>query len=166
MRARIRTLQFAILASALVALPAAAGAQRSQRGQPKTPFAATDFAKLRWLEGNWAGTAQGEPDVFGRYHFTSDSTIDITYYRDRAMTQASANGRVYLTMGRVYHTLGPGRWGATHVGADGAYFVPQVNAHNTFDWSYESPDSWSATMRSGVSGHDRVVIYEMKRIGG
>ena len=143
-----------------------AAAQRSQRGQPKTPFSTTDFDKLRWLEGAWAGTAPGETDVFARYHFSSDSTIDITYYRDSGLRDESATGRIYLTTGRVYQTFGPNQWGATHVGTDGAFFIPQVNAHNTFDWVYQSRDAWTATVRYGLSGRDRVTVYQMRRIGG
>lgn len=163
MRSSIRALLFAAAAGALALSPA--GAQRSQRGQPKTPFSTADLAKLRWMEGAWEGTSPGESTIYFRQHFTSDSTIDITYYRDRAMTQPSATARVYLTMGRVYHTFGPRRWGATHVDRDGVYFIPQVNAHNTFAWTYQSPDSWTATMRTGLSGHDRITVYQMTRIG-
>ena len=165
---RSRALRFALFASfatALAIVPAT-HAQRSQRGQPRTPFSASDFAKLHWLEGAWIGTAAGADTVYARYHFSSDSTVDITYYRDRAMSRPSANGRIYLTVGRVYQTFGPGRWGATHVGSDGVYFIPQVNAHNTFAWAYESPDAWTATTRTGVSGRDRVTVYHMARIGG
>jgi hypothetical protein len=71
---------------------------------------------------------------------------------------------VYLTVGRIYHTTGPGRWGATRVDASGIYFIPQVNARNTFAWSYQSPDAWTATLRSGASGRETVTIFEMKRL--
>jgi hypothetical protein len=133
-------------------MPRAASAQSaspSQRGQPKTPFGIVDFAKLRWAEGSWAGTAADEKPFYARYHFANDSTMDITYYRDSAFTQES----------------GSGRWGATNVDASGAFFIPQVNAHNTFAWSYESPDAWTLTQRSGLSGHERVTVYHMQRVG-
>ncbi|MFI5228561.1 MAG: hypothetical protein ACHQWU_05805 [Gemmatimonadales bacterium] len=161
-----RPLLLAAFAAGVAFLPAAAHGQRSQRGQPRTPFSAADFAKLRWLEGSWQGAAPGEDTVYSRYHFSSDSTIDITYYRDRAMTRPSGNGRIYLTVGRVYQTFGPGRWGATHVDGSGVYFIPQVDAHNTFAWAYESRDAWTATVRTGMSGQDRVTVYHMQRIGG
>jgi hypothetical protein len=162
----LRFARLAALTATLATVPAVAHAQRSQRGQPRTPFSASDFAKLRWIEGAWIGTAADADTFYTRYHFSTDSTVDITYYRDRAMSQASGNGRVYLTVGRVYQTFGPGRWGATHVGSDGAYFIPQVNAHNTFSWEYESPDAWTATTRTGLSGRDRVTVYHMQRVGG
>ena len=162
-----RALLFSFAAAA-VAVPgtgAAQSASSSQRGQPQTPFGVADFAKLRWLEGSWAATATDEKPFYARYHFANDSTMEITYYRDSAFTQQSGDGRVYLTVGRVYHTFGSGRWGATNVDASGAFFIPQVNAHNTFAWSYESPDAWTLTQRSGLSGHERVTAYHMRRVG-
>ena len=162
MTTSVRALFVALLSAA--ALPAVMHAQTSQRGQPTTPFAAADLAKLKWLEGAWLGTSPGEESIYERYHFANDSTIEITYFGDSGLARQTGSGRVYLSVGRVYHTFGPGRWGATHVDNDGVYFVPQVNARNTFAWSRQSPDEWTATLRSGVSGHDRVTVYQMKRV--
>ena len=97
--------------------------------------------------------------------FANDSTIEITYFGDSTMARTTGSGRVYLTVGRIYHTFGPGRWAATHVDETGIYFVPQANAHNTFAWSSSSPDAWTATSRTGLGGHDRVTVYQMRRIG-
>jgi hypothetical protein len=153
---------------AIVVAPRFVSAQQSssQRGQPKTPFAAVDLAKLRWLEGSWAATSPEESPFYARNHVANDSTIEITYYRDSSFTQPSGSGRVYLTVGRIYHTFGSGRWGATNVDSTGAYFIPQVNAHNTFAWTYQSPNEWTLTQRSGVSGHERVTVYHLKRVKG
>jgi hypothetical protein len=139
-------------------------AQTSQRGQPTTPFSAADLSKLHWMEGTWKATAPGERTYYERYHFVNDSTIQITYYSDSTFTRETGNGRVYLSVGRVYHTFGPGRWGATSIDTTGVYFIPQVNAHNTFAWSYRSPNSWTATMRSGYSGRERVTVYQLQRV--
>jgi hypothetical protein len=160
-----------LLASAFGAIfvaPRVALAQQSssQRGQPKTPFGTADLAKLRWLEGSWAATAPGETPFYARYHVANDSTIEITYYRDSSFTQPTGSGRIYLTVGRIYHTFGSGRWGATNVDSTGAYFIPQVNAHNTFAWTYVSPDAWTLTQRTGVTGHERTTVYHLKRVKG
>lgn len=158
MRCR-RILVAAAVAGSAVMLPRVATAQR---GQPRTAFAVADFAKLRWLEGSWTGTSSGERNYYSRYHFTSDTTIEITYY-DSTFTHETGTGRLYLSVGRIFHTMGPRRWGATHVDANGVYFVPQANAQNTFAWSRQSPDEWTATLRSGFAGHDRVTVYTMRR---
>jgi hypothetical protein len=162
-----RALLLSVAAAAIVAPLRVASAQSSsssQRGQPKTPFAVADLARLRWLEGSWAGAATDESPVYARYHFANDSTIEISYYRDSTFSQESGTGRVYLTVGRIYHTFGSGRWGATNIDSSGAFFIPQVNAHNTFAWSYQSPDEWTLTQRTGLSGHDRMTAYKMRRV--
>ena len=159
-----RTILPLLVAGALSVLGSSAQAQ-SQRGQPRTPFGTTDFAKLHWLEGTWRGSTPGREPFYERYHFVNDSTAEITYYSDSTLTHQTGEGRVYLTVGRIYHTFGPGRWGATHIDSMGVFFIPQVNAHNTFAWRQSSPDSWTATLRTGLSGHERVTVYTMTRIG-
>jgi len=155
-----------VLASALAAQMAFAPAAfaQSQRGQPKTPFSTRDFAKVHWLEGRWVGTAPGESPLYEQFRFVDDSTAEITYYRDPQFTQEAGSGKLYLSVGRVYHTFGPNRWGATHVDADGLFFVPQTNARIDYAWTFVSPDQWTATMRTGVGGHPRVTVYHMERV--
>lgn len=145
-----------------VALAAPAAAQ--SRSQPQTPFATADFAKLKWLDGSWEGTSPGEASIYQRIRFLDDSTAEIRYYRDPSFSQESGVGRLYLSVGRIYHTFGSNRWAATHADADGLYFVPQTTARNNFAWTYQTPDGWTSTMRSGVSGHERVTVYTMKRV--
>jgi hypothetical protein len=163
MRHSIRALLFAFFALAATAL-VPARAQTSSSGQPKTPFAVSDFGKLRWLEGTWEATSPGENTVYQRYHFANDSTLDIAYFSDPDLAHETGSGKVYLSVGRIYHTFGPGRWGASHVDNNGVYFVPQVNARNTFQWTAQSPDAWTSTMRTGASGRERVSVYQMKRL--
>jgi hypothetical protein len=154
-----------LLAIAAVVLASPLHAQvPSRHGQPKQAFGVADFAKLKWLEGVWEATSPDEPTLYQRYRFVDDSTIAITYYRDPSLTQETGNGKLYLTVGRVYHTFGPSRWAATRVDSAGLYFVPQVTARNSFSWEYNTPDTWTSTMRSGIGGHDRVTVYHMKRV--
>lgn len=153
-----------VTACATLVVSSSADAQ-SQRGQPKSAFSTADFAKLKWLVGTWEGSAPGEPSYYERYRFANDSTIEISYFADSTLARTTGNGRVYLTVGRIYHTFGPGRWAATHIDDSGVYFVPQANAQNTFAWASLSPDSWTATSRTGLGGHDRITVYQMRRTG-
>lgn len=149
------------LAALAVAVPAHA---QGSRAQPRSAYSTSDLAKLKWLEGSWAGTAADEAPVYERIRFADDSTVQITYYRDPGFTQEFGNGKLYLSVGRVYHTFGSNRWIATKVDGEGLFLVPQSMANNRFSWSYVSPDAWKSTMQSGVGGHQRVVVFDMKRV--
>jgi hypothetical protein len=151
-------------AFAAFAAPAVVHAQSPRSGAPRTPFASSDLAKVKWLEGSWAGTAEGEATIYQRFKFVDDSTVEINYYRDPAFGQASGNGRLYLSVGRIYHTFGSNRWVATRIGDKGVYLVPQTTARANFGWAYISPDEWRFTMRTGVGGREHVTVYDMKRV--
>jgi hypothetical protein len=152
-----------LAASALLA-PARRGvAQITTRGQPRTPLAVADFGKLRWLEGTWAGTSDGGRDFFERLRFIDDTTADITYYSDSTFAHETGTGRLYLSVGHIYHTMGPSRWGVTNVEDGGVYFVPQSNTQASLLWHRQSKDDWTATMRVGFVGRDRVTVYHMRR---
>jgi hypothetical protein len=71
---------------------------------------------------------------------------------------------LYLSVGRIFHTFGPNRWGAAHVDGNGIVFVPQVGSRSSLEWQYISPNEWTATQRSGVGGHEHVTVYHMKRL--
>lgn len=154
-----------LLAAAVmgIAFNASASAQ-SQRALPRARFSAADLPKLRWLEGRWRGSGPGEAPFYETYHFANDTTLEITYFADSAFARATGTGRVYLSVGRIYHTTGPGQWGATKIDETGAYFIPERNATNTFNWTYESPDAWTSIVRSSATGTERVRVYSMRRI--
>jgi len=163
MKIHMRALLLTFAAAVGVSASSATVDAQSQRGQPKTPFGVGDFGKLKWLEGNWVGASPGEPGVFERYRFVNDSTVEITYFADSTFGRETGTGRLYLTVGRIYHTFGPSRWGASNIDANGIFFVPQVNARNTFAWTMQSPNAWTSTLRSGASGRERVTVYQMRR---
>src|SRR5882672_1067195 len=99
MKTFVRATMVALAALFATFHSAPAGAQL-QRGMPTTPFSTSDFSKLHWLEGTWQGTSPGEATVVQRIRFTSDSTIDITYYADSTRGRETGTGRVYLSVGR------------------------------------------------------------------
>jgi hypothetical protein len=163
MRIHIRALLISF-ALAAVAAPRAHAQLPSRHGQAKQAFSLAEFGKLRWLEGDWAGTSATESPIYTRYKFTNDSTIDISYFRDQGFSQPMGEARVYLSVGRVFQTFGPNRWGATHVSDDGVYFVPQASIRSYLEWKPDSPDTWTSTQRSGVGGHETITVYHMKRV--
>lgn len=162
MKRSIRVLLATAIAAA--AVPVALVAQNPRAGALATAYGAPDLAKVKWLEGSWTGTADGENAIYQRFKFVDDSTVEITYYRDAAFGQPSGNGRLYLSVGRIYHTFGSNRWVVTRIGNEGLYLVPQSTARSNFAWNYVSPDAWTFTMRTGVGGREHVTVYNMRRV--
>jgi hypothetical protein len=152
------------IALALIALAFALPASAQKVILPVTRFGTADVAHLKWLEGSWQGDAPGAPTIYERYHFVNDSTIEITYFGDSAFGRETGSGRVYVSVGRVFQTSGPARWGATHVGADGAAWLPQQNAPYAVTWTYQSPNAWTATQRASGTGVERTTVYQMRRV--
>lgn len=136
----------------------------AQRRQPSTRFESSDFQQLRWLEGRWMGTTDGESPFYEQYHFQNDSTLVVTYYADAGFTRRTGGAKVYLSVEHLYQTAGPARWAATRVTRSGIYFVPLVNSAASYDWTYVSPNEWTSTMRSGASGRERTTVYHMHRV--
>jgi hypothetical protein len=160
---RSRT-RLAVLLGGLILSLAAPNASAQRRSEPRTAYGASDFAKIKWLVGSWAGAADGEKTLYQRFEQLDDSTYQITYFRDAGFGEPSGSGRLYLSVGRVYHTFGSNRWVATRVGDQGLYLVPQTAARSNFAWTYLSPDHWTFTMRTGVGGHEQVTVYDMTRV--
>jgi hypothetical protein len=162
---RLRFRAFVIAAAiATIIVPVGTAHAQGKRAQPRTPYGTPDLAKVKWLEGSWVGTAPGENTIYQRFKFVDDSTVEINYYRDAGFGQQAGNGRLYLSVGRIYHSFGANRWVATRVGNDGLYLVPQTSARSNFAWTYVSPDAWTFTMRTGVGGREHVTVYNMKRV--
>ena len=152
------------VALGVIGLIAAGNAALAQPGLPPGRFGTSDIRKLQWIEGRWRGSAEGQRPFYEAYRAVNDSTIEITYYADSTFTRTTGGGRVYLSVGRVFHTAGPGVWGASRIDDQGVYFVPERNARNTLSWARRGPDTWIATLRSSATGQEQVTIYEMHRI--
>lgn len=149
-----------------VALPAvvSASAEAQSRGQPVV-FALADLSTLRFLEGTWVGEAPGQPMIYERYRFINDSTIEITYFGDSALSRETGTGRIYFAAGRIFHAFGSRRWGATRLDKEGAFFAPDGNARSTFLWAFNGGrNSWTSTLRSGAGGRETVTVFSMRRL--
>jgi hypothetical protein len=163
---RKRSSIVALVHSAIIpiALLATSHVALAQPGLPASRFGAGDLKKLHWIEGRWRGASQGQSPIYEQYRFVNDSMLEITYFADSAFTNSSGGGRVYLTVGRVYHATGPSLWGASRIDESGVFFVPQRNANNSVSWMVRGPDMWIATLRSSATGQEQVTIYEMRRV--
>jgi hypothetical protein len=104
------------LGALLLAGSGVAGAQAAS-GRPAT-VTRTEFRQLRWLEGAWRSTREGQRPTFERYSVMNDSTYVIQYLADSSLTSTRGTALLRLRKGRLYQVSGQSRWIATTVRAN------------------------------------------------
>jgi hypothetical protein len=129
-------------------------------------FTAAQFASLRWIEGTWRGRLPDGGAFYERYHFADDSTIVMQAFADSTLASTSDSGRIVLRDGIVADEGGAARWGATRLDSSGVAFAPLEGATNSFTWTRDRADRWTATLTwADKDGKARAVTYPMERIG-
>ena len=154
-----------LIALSLLCITSCAAGQQLQPPKPKliTP---ADLQKLRWLEGTWRGSANGQEAFYERYRFASDTTIETDYFgRDQTLTKIKGKGTVTILNGSILHLNDSGVWIATAVDDKSVRFEPKEKAHNSFTWEKESSDVWIARLKySDPQGNQTETVYRMERV--
>jgi len=174
MRRPTATPAFAALAALALAAcdppqrtPPAPPSTQTVPAAPATPARITvaDFSKLRWIEGSWRGSGDGQPPFFERYRFVDDSTLVVDAFPDSTFATASESTRFELRGGTLGNA-GTVRWVASRLDDRAVDFAPVVGARNTFTWRNESPDRWTALLHWPASDTRpaRDVTYHMERV--
>lgn len=129
-------------------------------------FSAAEFQNLRWIEGDWRGTENGQNPFYERYRFAGDNRIEMQSFKDAALTQAGDEKSVtVLKDGAIFHQAGRGVWTAGRLSKTEISFVPKENVRNTFVWKMESPDVWTAQINfTDRDGQPKQTVYRLERI--
>lgn len=122
-------------------------------------FKLADFNELRQMKGNWKGMA-GNSTFFEGYEIKNDTLIEIRYFSDATLTKTTGKGNVYFSNGNIYHTNGDSVWKVMKKEGNTLHFEPAKNAGNTFRWTINNRDSWTAEV--GSAGRSRT--YQMQKI--
>jgi hypothetical protein len=142
----------------LAGLAAAAPAQQ--------PAAVTraEFARLRWLEGSWRATREGQRPTFERYSHMNDSTFLIQFMSDSTLTSTRGSAMLELRRGRLYQVSGQSRWIATVVRPDRISFVPEEIARTRITYRQESTKRWIRTTTVADAAGPREEVSHLERI--
>jgi hypothetical protein len=144
-------------APAPAAAPGASAATRAAAAR----VTVADLRKLRWIEGTWRGSGDGQAAFYERYRFADDSTLVVDSFPDSTLASVSESTPFELRGG----TLGNPNWVATRLD-DRAVDFARIGASNSFTWRFESADRWTALLHSPATAARpaREVIYHMERI--
>jgi len=135
------------------ALETSANSQQSSSPTPTPkPISAAELAKLRWIEGAWRGTGDGQSPFFERYHFENDTTLVVESFADETLNKVTDVSRYELKDGQFSNQGEGARWRATQITDDVASFEPVAKARNSFRWQRESKDVWKAVLEWPATG--------------
>jgi hypothetical protein len=128
-------------------------------------FAATDFAKLRWLEGKWRGLMPDGGKFYESYTWDNDSTIVKLSYADTTFTNPTDRSVIMLRGTTVADESEKARWVVTRIDSTGVDFAPERGAMNHTTFTREDATKWNASLRWTENGQPKTVVYALHRFG-
>lgn len=131
---------------------------QSTDSPPQTSFTTSDFKKIQWLEGAWRGSGDGVEPFFEKYHFTSETTIEIEFFSDAGLKNLTKKENITLVDGKIVY----GDSTASRLDDKSIDFVAK---DYSFSWETESADVWIARLYSPTrEGRKLARQYRMERL--
>ena len=144
---------FALVCCALVSIAAQVPAAQQR-------FTEKDFARLKWIEGQWVGSGYSKP-FYEAYKMTSATRLETQSFADESFTTATRAGSVYLEGSRILRGGGESQYVAVRLTETSIEFESLSNPSSGFVWTRKSPDAWTAVLKA--KGRPDT-IYEMTRV--
>ncbi|HVQ40111.1 MAG TPA: hypothetical protein VMS31_21405 [Pyrinomonadaceae bacterium] len=176
MSLKSRIMLLTVVVATLVLL-AVAGCARHPEGShaqnaPASPapspklITPADLAKLRWIEGSWRGTGDGQAPFYERYKFENDTTLVVETLTDETLSKVSEVDRFELKDGHFGKSANDSGSVATALDDTSITFSPLGKARNSFRFQRESDNAWRAILNwTDKDGAAKERIYHMERLG-
>jgi hypothetical protein len=124
-----------------------------------------DLQKLRWIEGSWRGTGDGQARFFERYKFENDSTLLVETLADETLSKVSEADRFELKDGHFGKMANDAGSVAIALDDNSITFAPLGKSRNSFRFQRESDNAWRAILNwTGKDGAAKERVYHMERI--
>ena len=141
--------------------------QKTSTPSPSTApkhITTADLAKLRWIEGSWRGTGDGQAPFYERYKFENDSTLVVEGLADETMSKVNDVSRFELKDGHFGSGTADSGSVATAIDDDSISFAP-LGKGNFFRFQRETANSWKAILNwTDKTGAPKERIYHMERL--
>jgi hypothetical protein len=122
-----------------------------------------DLKKLRWIEGTWRGTGDGQAPFYERYRFENDTTLAVETLEGDKQDKVADVTRFELKDGQFGGGSEGSRYVATSLDDKSITFDPVTKARNSFRWERESENSWKATLNWTEGKIAKERVYHMER---
>lgn len=164
----------ALAATLAVSTGASCGGESPRSGEPSAQsgvrqpvaekYSLQDFARLRWLDGSWRGRLPDGGYFYEQYRLVDDSTIAMRGFPDSLFARVTDSSTIGFRGGTIASEGGT-RWVSTRLDSSAVDFASERDASNNFTWTRETPDRWTATLRSiDRQGRPQTTVYPMERV--
>lgn len=130
----------------------------------KKDVSAVDIARIKWLEGTWRGTGEGQEPFYEKYKF-DDTSLIVESFADASLKTVKDTTRYALVNGEFrYTTRDARRIAASEITDDHIQFVPVVGAGNSYRFERQPEGKWRAVLEWAATDDKpaKQVIYSME----
>lgn len=123
-----------------------------------------DISRIKWLEGTWRGTGEGQEPFYERYSFNG-TVLTEESFADASLTTVKDSARYALVNGEFrYTTTDARRVAASEITDDHIQFVPVVGGGNAYRFELLSEGKWRAVLDWPATADKpaKQVIYNME----
>lgn len=129
----------------------------------KRDVTAADIDRIKWLEGTWRGTGEGQEPFYERYTFEG-TTMTVESFTDASLKTVKDTTRYALMNGEFRHAKVGRRVAASEITDDHIQFVPLIGDEGSYRFERQPNGKWRAVLESPASGDKpaKQVIYNME----
>jgi hypothetical protein len=130
----------------------------------KRMVATTEFAHLRFLEGQWVGKGPNGTDFYEQYSFPSNSEMRSTRYSDATFSTSTDGSIVALQDGKITSIWKEFSWELSEITPKKACFIP-LKAPSSFCWEQISETVVHVTQRwSDEKGVPQEYVVPLRKL--
>jgi len=164
---------FVLLTAAFLLMGCSSGGANNAQSVAATPTPITvnwkkditpaDIARIKWLEGTWRGSGEGQEPFYERYHFDG-TTMTEESFSDENLANVTESAQYKLINGEFRHTQNAKRVAASEITDDHIQFVPVVGDGNSFRFEKQPGGKWRAVLEWPATGDQpaKQKIYNME----
>jgi len=122
-----------------------------------------DIERIKWLEGTWKGTGEGQEPFYEQYRFEGTTMYEDSF-EDSSLKNVKDSARYALINGEFRHTQNGRRVVASEITDDHIQFIAAAGDGNSYRFEKQPEGRWRVVLEWPATGDKpaKKVIYNME----